>query len=192
MFCLSSDLYTFKLRGHTINVTYPKGADTTGQNNVTSLDTLAQNFAAQSDADLDSASHETFAVETENNGSFATTDHSGYIRLYANGSANKQDFSSSAISHELGHAAQFNEASSQDVSDYSNAIKSDNNKPSGYARTNDTEDFAEAWALYQDVKGSPNEAIYRNLYPARFAVIDRINDKLTKDGAKTGAAGNDS
>ena len=183
------DLYTFKLRGHTLNVTYPKGADTSGKNGVTSLDTLAQNFAAQTDADLDSASHETFAVQTNNTGNYATTDHSGYIRLYAGDAANNVNFTSPALSHELGHAAQFNEGSSQNTSDYANAIASDNNKPSGYARTNATEDFAETWALYQDVKGTPNEAIYRNLYPGRFAVIDRINGALTQDGAKTGPAG---
>ena len=182
------DLYTFKLRGHTLNVTYPKGADTSGKDGVTKLDTLAQNFAAQTDADLDSASHETFVVSTSNTSSYADTDHSGNIHLYASNGANDVNFTSPAMSHELGHAASFNEASDQDRTDYMGAIKSDGDSPSGYARANADEDFAETWALYQDVVGTSNEATYRNLYPARFALLDRVNAAVRKDGAKTGPA----
>ncbi|HET6345018.1 MAG TPA: hypothetical protein VFH51_08800, partial [Myxococcota bacterium] len=42
------------------------------------------------------------------------------------------------------------------------------------AQDSDKEDFARTWALYQRVKGSPEEAAQRKKYGAKFALIDEV------------------
>ena len=43
-----------------------------------------------------------------------------------------------------------------------------------YAQSHPVEDFAEAYALYENVRTSPRRAEYRAMFPARFAYLDGI------------------
>ena len=53
-------------------------------------------------------------------------------------------------------------------------MDSDVLRPSRYASKNMNEDFAEAFELYFTVRGSEFEARYRELFPTRFAILDRL------------------
>jgi hypothetical protein len=46
--------------------------------------------------------------------------------------------------------------------------------PSGYSNESPQEDFAETLVLYLYVKGTPKEAEMRQLFSARFAILDEL------------------
>jgi hypothetical protein len=46
--------------------------------------------------------------------------------------------------------------------------------PSKYAKNSPGEDFGEALQLYQQVKGTPQEAEIRKLMPERFKIIEEL------------------
>ncbi len=54
------------------------------------------------------------------------------------------------------------------------AIKADGVRPSTYSKNNITEDFAEATAIYRNVRGTPLEAEMRALMPERFKILDEL------------------
>ena len=54
-------------------------------------------------------------------------------------------------------------------------MKADELEPSGYARGNADEDYAESYRLYFQVKGTPAEAEVRALLPARFQLLDTLH-----------------
>lgn len=54
-------------------------------------------------------------------------------------------------------------------------MQADELEPSGYARGNADEDYAESYRLYFQVKGTPAEAEVRELLPARFQLLDVLH-----------------
>jgi hypothetical protein len=58
---------------------------------------------------------------------------------------------------------------------YEDAIASDVQAPSVYARSNTNEDFAESANMYWSSKGTPCEAEGRRRYPARYRYFDSIS-----------------
>ena len=58
--------------------------------------------------------------------------------------------------------------------DWQQAMRADPIAPSGYARSSQGEDFSEMLVLYSTVKGTPEEAQMRRLFPNRFAILDRM------------------
>ncbi len=63
------------------------------------------------------------------------------------------------------------------------AIASDALVPSSYARGTADEDHAEMFQLYMQVKGTPREAELRELFPARFALLDAKYSALVLEPA---------
>lgn len=87
-----------------------------------------------------------------------------------------QRYIDSTMLHETGHqvseALWKNPAMKQRFED---AISSDGQAPSQYARRNANEDFAESGNMYWSSKGTPCEAEGRKRYPARFAYFDSVS-----------------
>ncbi|MGS1035614.1 PAAR domain-containing protein [Burkholderia glumae] len=86
-----------------------------------------------------------------------------------------QQYVDSTITHETGH--QISEALWADPLQkkaWEDAIASDGQAPSEYARNNSTEDFAETANMYRSSKGTPCEAEGRKRYPARYRYFDSI------------------
>jgi uncharacterized Zn-binding protein involved in type VI secretion len=58
--------------------------------------------------------------------------------------------------------------------EWEQAIKDDGHRPSDYAGNNAGEDFAESVVMYALSKGTACEATARAIYPARYAILDRM------------------
>jgi hypothetical protein len=87
-----------------------------------------------------------------------------------------QRYIDSTMLHETGH--QVSEALWKDPAmkrRFEDAIASDGQAPSQYARRNANEDFAESGNMYWSSKGTPCEAEGRKRYPARFAYFDSVS-----------------
>jgi hypothetical protein len=61
------------------------------------------------------------------------------------------------------------------------AITADNFTPSGYARASVREDFAEAWKMFLQYRGTPREGEIRTLMPARCRLLD---DVIRREGTQ--------
>jgi hypothetical protein len=53
-------------------------------------------------------------------------------------------------------------------------MQSDQVAASTYGKSNTAEDFAEAYKLYFQVRGTPAEAELRQIMPERFALLDGL------------------
>jgi hypothetical protein len=87
-----------------------------------------------------------------------------------------QRYVDSTMLHETGH--QVSEALWKDPAmkqRFEDAISSDGQAPSQYARRNANEDFAESGNMYWSSKRTPCEAEGRRRYPARFAYFDSVS-----------------
>jgi hypothetical protein len=87
-----------------------------------------------------------------------------------------QRYIDSTMLHETGH--QVSEALWKDPAmkrRFEDAIASDGQAPSQYARRNANEDFAESGNMYWSSKGTPCEAEGRKRNPARFAYFDSVS-----------------
>lgn len=84
-----------------------------------------------------------------------------------------QQYVDSTMLHESGHL--WTEAHWKDPSlkqGWLDAMESDGQAPSQYARSNANEDFAESANMYWSSKGTPCEAEGRKRYPARYRYFD--------------------
>lgn len=100
----------------------------------------------------------------------------GQISIYPQQSNPSQTGFDGAFTHETGHILdQRTQANGQlDPKAWEAAMKSDQIDASGYARKSQAEDFAETYALYMSVKGTPQEAELRALMPERFRLLDEL------------------
>ena len=86
-----------------------------------------------------------------------------------------QRYVDSTMLHETGHL--WSEALWSDPAkkqDWQDAMTSDGQAPSQYARNNMTEDFAESANMYWSSKGTPCETEGRKRYRARYEYFDKI------------------
>ena len=81
--------------------------------------------------------------------------------------------------HESAHTlqAKIGETNPSFEKAWTQAIKSDNTVPSLYGSNNPREDFAEFMVIYNLTKGTSDETAARNLYPARY---DLLNDVINR------------
>lgn len=121
-----------------------------------------------------SANHRSFMTAT-------TTDNS--VHIYPIGAPGvgetRERLLAGTFTHEAGHLLQPRvkaDATLQAL--WTAAVASDDVRASSYAFSNDAEDFAESFAVYQTTKGAPAHDAYRALMPARFAAFDAIDAKL--------------
>jgi len=131
-----------------------------------------------------SANHRSFMTAT-------TTDNS--VHIYPVGAPGvgetRERLLAGTFTHEAGHLLQPRvkaDATLQAL--WTAAVASDDVRASSYAFSNDAEDFAESFAVYQTTKGSLAHEAYRDLMPARFAAFDAIDAKLLAAPAPAPAA----
>lgn len=90
-----------------------------------------------------------------------------------------QNTLASSFAHEIGHFESQGRwgYNSNDTNwePWRDAIDADTTGVSRYASQNPQEDFAETYAVYLDVLGTPREAELRALMPERFAILDTIH-----------------
>jgi len=126
---------------------------------------------------------------SESGRSFMTCGAAGLIDIYPSAPDNPQSQSSidGSMIHETGHALSSQRWGAlpqpprdKELSPHSgwlrwqNAIAADGTTPSGYARSDMPEDFSESLRLLSAVRGTPEEAEVRALFPARFAILDEL------------------
>jgi len=82
------------------------------------------------------------------------------------------------VTHETGHTASIaawgGDTDDEKWKPWRLAMQSDGIAVSQYAKTTIFEDFAESWALYAPVVGTPREAEVRALIPAHCKLMDTL------------------
>jgi hypothetical protein len=112
--------------------------------------------------------------------SFATAGADGVVDLFPMHARSTvaTDRLASSLTHETGHTLSRAAWGDPDVDArwgaWRTAMASDGLRASGYARSSLNEDFAEAFVLYQRVRGTTEEAEVRALMPERFRLIDEL------------------
>lgn len=111
--------------------------------------------------------------------SYMTAGAAGTISIYPSvGSNPSQSYLDGTMIHETGHTLSRRKWG-DDEGDarwqpWKDAAAKDGVHASGYAKNSFGEDFAETLQLYQQVKGTPQEAEVRALMPERFKIIDAL------------------
>lgn len=111
--------------------------------------------------------------------SYMTAGSAGDVRVYPTSSATSQAVLDGSLIHETGHVLSkraFGEDSNsgRQWRAWSAAAASDGLHVSHYATSSNDEDFAETLEQYQATRGTPQEAELRRLFPARYAILDRM------------------
>jgi len=109
--------------------------------------------------------------------SYMTAGEEGVISIYPGKTKESQDYLDGTMIHETGHTLsrqKWGEDDDPKWKDWKDAMASDGISSSQYAKKSQGEDFAETLQLYQQVKGTPQEAEVRALMPERFKIIDEL------------------
>ena len=110
--------------------------------------------------------------------SYMTAGAGGVVDIYPSTRKVSQDNMDKSIHHEVGHTVSGQkwglDTTDARWNDWKSASTNDGSAPSKYAQVAPTEDFAETYALYYQVKGTPAEADARQRFPNRFQVIDDV------------------
>lgn len=179
--------YDVTIDGRTIPVYLPKNPDTSsGQ--LPSIDDVARTLAAMPAANraLVNEVHvndQRSPDDAEWARRFGNTDHRAYMSAGADGTLNifptagavSDSSMTTAMVHETGHflaARIFGGDGDPRWEAWKRAMEADGMTTTRYGRNSPNEDFAEMMAFYVQVRGTPQEAELRRLYPARFAVLD--------------------
>lgn len=110
--------------------------------------------------------------------SWMTCGAKGGVSIYPLNYAEPVDESVNSLTHETGHAwsmaAWGGDDSGPKWAAWNQAISEDGPiTPSQYAESSPEEDVAESTALYLNSRGTPAFDEYRQLFPNRFAILDR-------------------
>ena len=117
-----------------------------------------------------------------------TAGANGVVDVYPLASGRTVESATETAIHESGHAISIRLWGEPDLPDTSGtgttpnptwdpwrqAITADNFTPSGYARASVSEDFAEAWLMFLQHRGTPREGEVRTLMPARCRLLDNV------------------
>jgi WXG100 family type VII secretion target len=110
--------------------------------------------------------------------SYMTAGASGVVSIYPSNPKQSQDYLDGTLHHETGHTVSHQKwgSDTNDArwNDWKTAGKSDGTAASKYAQNSPSEDFAETYQLYFQVKGTPQEADARQRMPNRFQIIDDL------------------
>lgn len=111
--------------------------------------------------------------------SYMTAGAAGTISIYpSTGSNPSQSYLDGTMIHETGHTLSRrkwgDDENDPKWKDWRDAAAKDGVHASQYAKNSFGEDFAETLQLYQQVKGTPQEAEIRALMPERFKIIDEL------------------
>ncbi|RKG63094.1 hypothetical protein D7W79_40625 [Corallococcus exercitus] len=110
--------------------------------------------------------------------SYMTAGADGVINVYPSKPKQSQDYLDGTMIHETGHTLSMKTWGSDDSDKrwdgWKAAVKSDGIVPSKYAKASVGEDFGETLQLYQQVKGTSQEAEVRAMMPERFKIIDSL------------------
>jgi peptidoglycan hydrolase-like protein with peptidoglycan-binding domain len=101
----------------------------------------------------------------------------GKVSIYPSTTAMSQSYLDGTMIHETGHTLskqKWGEDTDKKWDDWRGAMKKDVTHASAYAKNSESEDFAETLQLYQQVKGTPQEAEVRAVMPERFKIIDDL------------------
>lgn len=117
--------------------------------------------------------------------SYMTADsYNGVVNVFPTTRAQTPDFLASSLVHEVGHfesqTSWGRDNTARSWQNWRDAMQSDRLSASGYAKNNPDEDFAETYALYFQVRGTPQEAEVRALMPERFRLIDEIVNQIAR------------
>ncbi|MBI5510695.1 MAG: hypothetical protein HY903_18200 [Deltaproteobacteria bacterium] len=111
---------------------------------------------------------------------FMSVNADGVVRCYPGMNGSEQTRIDGAMTHELGHLLAGSVFGGGDYDTapgwqpWRDAITADQVAVSGYARHTKSEDFAETLELYRAVQGTADEAELRQIFKARFALLDEI------------------
>lgn len=196
---LFADAYYVDVEGQTIEVLFPRADqfDARGYAYPT-IEQVAKALAAQPAVSLENIDRvvvnpytpleqdpATGAITKSDAGAYYSGD-SGTISINPApaGTPSTQASLDFTIAHEVGHAVAQPGRIYGVALEWSLAVQSDRLFPTEYSDDNyvagaenlydPTEDFAEAYMIYQLVKGTPDEAQMRALMPERFAALDRM------------------
>ena len=119
------------------------------------------------------------AYNNPNHVSYMTASSAGVVDIYPAGGKASQQVMETSMVHETGHIIS-GRVWGDDTNDprwgtYKAAMAKDNVVASGYGRSSPADDFAEGWALYNTVKGKPQEAELRALMPERWKLFDQLS-----------------
>jgi hypothetical protein len=111
--------------------------------------------------------------------SYMTAASDGVIDIYSTGARASLPVMVTSMIHETGHVIS-GQAWGDDTNDprwgpFKSAIAKDGIVASSYGKSSPADDFAEGWALYSTVKGTPQEADVRALMPERFKLFDQLS-----------------
>ncbi len=112
--------------------------------------------------------------------SYMTADSTGRVlSVYPSPDLPNSAFLTGSLVHEAGHFHSQNAMGRYAATDpgwqrWRDAVAADPVAASGYGRSNFDEDFAEAYRLYNQVRGTSREAEVRALMPERFAILDQM------------------
>lgn len=107
--------------------------------------------------------------------SFMTAGADGIVDMYPGTAAADGDKRRKSLEHESGHVASMKawggDENGPKWAPWRKAMKDDGFAASAYGKTGILDDFAEAWAMYMEAKGTPYEAELKTLMPARYAIL---------------------
>jgi len=110
--------------------------------------------------------------------SYMTAGAAGVVDIYPTVYRQTQHACDASLIHETGHILSGrtwgNWQSDPRWAGWDAASQKDGLSPSTYARSSRTEDFSETLTLYQLSKGTPYEAEYRAMFPARWAAMEAV------------------
>ncbi len=121
------------------------------------------------------------AVEFKDPGfSSAMSALEGTINVFPTRAATAQSSADGSLIHEVGHfLTRFAWGKNEDPrwDPWRAAIKSDGVRPSKYAKVLVSEDVCETLSMYFEAIGTPAEKEVRAIFPARFAILDKLVGK---------------
>lgn len=150
-----------------------------------SLDKIRNALSRLPDDQLKRMTRIVVAEGLDPKGGTMSTDGKGQVNIYPTDDPDKARAEqqpgtmAEILKHEVGHIASLqpwgDDMKSPGWKKWQAAMKQDGLRPSSYAATNPAEDFAEAYAAYTGTDGDAvARAGYRKLFPARFAVLDKL------------------
>jgi hypothetical protein len=179
--------YMMTVHSHDGDVRIPVTISTKDPQNTLSLDQVTKGLAQLPYVNLKAL--QSVSVEPDNTFNAFASFEAGTFTF--KGAATSQNAIDRVTLHESSHVVEGRLTYAKDLpggpidDQWKDAIKKDGMSVSKYGETDSFEGYAEASRRYIEVKGTPDEAAARVMYPAEFALLDRIYDGDLKKSALT-------